>query len=216
MTETAGLERGYRRLLACYPRTFRRENEQEILGVLMVGARPGQRRPALAESADLVRGALRLRLRPGGTRPPRTVLGAVKLMYLGAALELTALITIVVTTRSVRAALTQRYPGFTAAQWHGVVDMLVAREAAVAVAIAVWLFLAWANGRGHDWARVGFLSYFALATVAMIAAVAQNAAVYARADLIVGAAIWLVGLAVMVLIFNKESGPYYQPEPAHR
>jgi hypothetical protein len=35
-----------------------------MLGVLMTGARAGQRRPGLAESADLIRGALRIRLRP--------------------------------------------------------------------------------------------------------------------------------------------------------
>ena len=34
MTESAALERRYRRLLAWYPREFRRENEQEILAGL--------------------------------------------------------------------------------------------------------------------------------------------------------------------------------------
>jgi hypothetical protein len=68
------LERGYRRLLALYPAGHRlalypaghrRVHEQEILGVLMTGARAGQRRPGLAESADLIWGALRIRLRLG-------------------------------------------------------------------------------------------------------------------------------------------------------
>ena len=58
------LERGYRRLLACYPHAHRSRHEREMLGVLMSGARDGQRRPGLAESADLIRGALRIRLRP--------------------------------------------------------------------------------------------------------------------------------------------------------
>jgi hypothetical protein len=51
MTDQADLERGYRRLLAWYPREFRRENGQEILAVLMAGARDGQRRPGLAAGA---------------------------------------------------------------------------------------------------------------------------------------------------------------------
>src|SRR5215467_12222273 len=38
MTEQAGLERGYRRVLACYPRAFRRANEEEILAVLLATA----------------------------------------------------------------------------------------------------------------------------------------------------------------------------------
>ena len=54
MTESAGLERGYRRLLACYPRAYRREHADEILAVLMAGAGEEQRRPRLAESAEPV------------------------------------------------------------------------------------------------------------------------------------------------------------------
>ena len=70
MTNSAGLERGYRRLLACYPRAFRRENTDEMVGVLMASAAEGQRRVGLAESADLIRGAVRMRFRPA-SRPPR-------------------------------------------------------------------------------------------------------------------------------------------------
>jgi len=69
MTDSTDLERGYRRLLACYPPAYRDENEQEILGVLMDGAREGQKRPRLAESAALIRSALRMRLRPRSPQP---------------------------------------------------------------------------------------------------------------------------------------------------
>jgi len=64
MTGAAGLERGYRRLLACYPAWFRSEHGEELVGVLLAGARDGQQRPGLAESASLLRSALGMRLRP--------------------------------------------------------------------------------------------------------------------------------------------------------
>jgi hypothetical protein len=64
MTGAADLERGYRRLLACYPARFRSEHGEELMGVLLAGARDGQRRPGLAESASLLRSALGMRLRP--------------------------------------------------------------------------------------------------------------------------------------------------------
>jgi hypothetical protein len=64
VTAAAGLERGYRRLLACYPARFRGEHGEELVGVLMAGARDGQQRPGLAESASLLRSALGMRLRP--------------------------------------------------------------------------------------------------------------------------------------------------------
>lgn len=63
MTGPAALEQRYRRLLAWYPEPFRREREEEVLAVLLASARPGQRRPGLLESADLIRSALGMRLR---------------------------------------------------------------------------------------------------------------------------------------------------------
>lgn len=62
MSEPSALERGYQRLLAWYPRPFRDEQEDEMLAVLMAGARPGQRRPGLLETADLITGAVTVRL----------------------------------------------------------------------------------------------------------------------------------------------------------
>ncbi len=67
MTDSPGLERGYRWLLACYPRAFRREHAEEVLAVLMASAPQGQNRPRLAESADVFWSALKMRL--GGPAP---------------------------------------------------------------------------------------------------------------------------------------------------
>jgi hypothetical protein len=63
VTGAAELERRYRRLLAWYPEPFRSEHEDEMLAVLMAGARPGQRRPGLMDSADVIWSALGMRLR---------------------------------------------------------------------------------------------------------------------------------------------------------
>jgi hypothetical protein len=62
MSDSAHLERRYRRLLTCYPRAFRREYEEEILGVLMSGADEGQQRPRLGESANLIKHGIPMRL----------------------------------------------------------------------------------------------------------------------------------------------------------
>jgi len=58
-----GLEIRYRRLLRWYPAAHRSVHHDEMLGVLMAGAEPGRNRPRLAESADLLLGAARIRLR---------------------------------------------------------------------------------------------------------------------------------------------------------
>jgi hypothetical protein len=58
------LERAYRRLLRrYYPPLYLRRHEDEILGVLMAAAQPGQHRPGTRESADLLWSALKIRLR---------------------------------------------------------------------------------------------------------------------------------------------------------
>ena len=57
------LARRYRLYLALYPRGYRDAHEDEILGVLLEGARSGQEFPRLAETADLIRGAIKIRMR---------------------------------------------------------------------------------------------------------------------------------------------------------
>ena len=208
-SESASLERGYRRLLACYPKSFRRENGEEILAVLLACAQDGQARPSLEATVDLLKGAVRMRLRP---RPgqPRTVFAAARLMWAGALAELAALITIIVTADSVRSAVMHSHP----AAVRGVTTHVVADMVVVPLVIGVWLFLAWAIGRGRDAARFAFASFFLLLTMSVILAQAQGAAVYAPADLIAGAAAWFVALVAVVLIFVPASNRYFRQAAA--
>ena len=62
MSDSTQLERRYLRLLAFYPKAFRREHEQEMLSVLIAGAAEGQRRPSLDEAIDLVSNAIFMRM----------------------------------------------------------------------------------------------------------------------------------------------------------
>jgi hypothetical protein len=213
LTDQARLERGYRRVLACYPRSFRRESEDEIVAVLMSTASAGQRRVGLAEAADLIRGALRMRLRP--SRPwPRAVSQAVRLMCAGAIAEVAALVTMIVTTGSVRAAILAHDPGFTAADWHGVQTLFLIKEIGTPIGIFLWLWMAWANGRGHDWARAIYAMFFMLLTANLLISLGEAGATYAPADLIAGSVLWAIGLAALVLLCCKQSWSFFRPEPA--
>ncbi len=216
MSDRVRLERRYRRLLACYPREFRRENEEEIFGVLLATAADGQRRVGLAEAADLARGALRARLRLPRLCPP-TVRAAVRLMCAGAVLELGILATVIVTEGNVRSAILARYPGLTAAQWHVIVlAHILPGEIFAPVGVCLWLWMAWAHSRGYYWARVVFSVLFGLTTLSLLAALSEDAAIYAPADLVAGVTKWTVQAAVVLLIFSKRSAPFYQPNPRAR
>jgi hypothetical protein len=67
MSTADQLERAYGRLLRWYPAGHRARHAEEMLGVLMAGAGSGRRRPGLADSANLIGGALRIRLRAATT-----------------------------------------------------------------------------------------------------------------------------------------------------
>src|SRR5580692_2505302 len=103
MTDQAELERRYRRLLAWYPRAFRRESGPEILAVLLAAAAAGQQRPGLAESADLIRGGLWMRLRPSVPKSARTVRAAVRLMGAGAVASTASLILVLAVIGDIKA-----------------------------------------------------------------------------------------------------------------
>jgi hypothetical protein len=203
MSEATELERGYRRWLRWYPKSFRREHEAEILGVLMAGACQGQRRPQPIECLDLISSAVGMRLRARVPRSDRSAFTAVRLMYVGALVELATAIVIVATTGDVRSAIIERNPTYTRAQWHAeVVGSLEPLVVAAGIAVGFWLWMAWANGRAHRWARIVFAIFFAVTTYSLIHGLAGGSAVYARADLALGIVLWLVQLAAVVLIFR--------------
>ena len=210
MSESARLERRYRRLLTCYPRAFRRENEEEILAVLLACAQDGQQRPGLAASADLIRGAIRMRLRPA-PRQPRAARIAIRLILACAAAELAALITTIATAGSIRSAVARSYPGLAAQ--HAVTVNLAIDYAGIPIGIAILLLLARSLNRGKERARIAFAVDFGAMTLSMLIAIGQGSAVYAPAGLTAGMVAWLLALPAGVLLFTGASNRYYHPEP---
>ena len=59
----AALERRYRRLLRCYPPGHRQIHREEMLGVLLATARPGQRAPGAGQTVNLIACGLAIRAR---------------------------------------------------------------------------------------------------------------------------------------------------------
>jgi hypothetical protein len=213
---SAELEHAYRRLVAWYPRSFRRDNEDEIVSVLLATAPDGQRRPGIAESADLIKGAMRMRM--GLSRTPHTVLNAVRLMYLGAVAEIATLITLLLTETSIRAAVADRLPKLTAAQL-AMVNADMTRVFTVdlvssGLGVMVWLWVAWATGKGSQLARLAAITCFAVGTAGIIIDLASDTARYAPASMVGGGVSWLIGLAAIVNLLRKQSWAYYERRAA--
>jgi hypothetical protein len=147
---------------------------------------------------------------PERIQPPNSVRNAVKLMYAGAALEVVALIVALLTRSSFKSAILKAHPGYTAAQLNTAENgRVVSLAIGAVITIGLWLWMAWANGRGRNWARIVSAVLFGINTLDLIVSIAV---VRAAATDIVGVVIWLVGLAAIVLLFRKESGPYFRPQ----
>ena len=205
MTDTADLERGYRRWLRWYPKAFRREHEAEILAVLLAGARAGQRQPAPMECLDLLRSALRMRCVQGCLGRTEQSSPAIKLMYL---------------RRRVESPLRSRFGHHrrraverrrqASGSHRGRVASNRRRSACTARGGGrdrgrVLAVDGLAVGRGHRWARTAFAGFFA-STVGLLRGLLQGSAVYARPDLAIGSV--LVSGLVEHLPPSPSSGPH--------
>ena len=224
---SAALERGYRRLVALYPRSFRRANTEEIVAVLLATSREDQRRPSLVDAADLLRGALRMWL--GLSNCPRTVLNAVRLMYLGAVAELAVLISVVVTAGGISsaarsAALRAAGPHASLPATQQLLDRvtttinaeLTADVVISLFAIAAWIFLAWANGKGSPYARVGAIIACSFYTAILTEGLLHGSMSYAPAPGVCAVTAMALGIASVVLIVMRQSWPYYAQATAVR
>jgi hypothetical protein len=217
MTDQAHLERGYRRLLAWYPRAFRRENGQEILAVLMACAPDGQRRPGLAESADLIRSGLRIRLRPGVPASARTVRAAVRLMYAGAAVSTVNLILLLAVIGDVKAYHAVLGHHLTAAQVSQLnTSFITLSVVSDLVPIALWLWMARETGQGRNWARSLSTVLFGLATLDLTGAFGTPVIQVTVVPMLFGPTLpvltWLAALAAVWQLWRPASSAFFKPQ----
>ena len=129
-------------------------------------------------------------------------------------LTLADVVTVLVTLGGVRWAAAH---DFGAGQWPLVmltqVDFWLV---SAPIGAGVWLWLAWANGRGYHWARPAFTALFVLLTILPFFGLDEGRLPYTWRDVIATTVLWLVGLAAMALIFSQTASLYYQQEPAQQ
>lgn len=144
---------------------------------------------------------------PQRPAPPTPVLQAVKLMYAGAIVSAISLIITLVTIGSLKTAIHNADPSLTATKLHS------AEVAAVAVAIifgligiGLWLWMAYANKAGKNWARITATVFFGLDTLSVLTSFRQAEPVLSR---LISILIWLIGLGAIVLLYQRESSNYF-------
>jgi hypothetical protein len=170
-------------------------------------------------------------LRPPAPAPVRT---AVKLMYAGAAVSTVTLIITLALIPAIKAALRTAHPSLTAAQVRDVNTLITLAMLLGLAVIALWLWMARANGQGRNWARILCTVLFGLATLELIRVKPQypggylgrfaiGGHVYSVIHSVFGATVlglivplllWLAGLAAVWLLWRPASGAFFKPHGA--
>ncbi len=151
---------------------------------------------------------------------PAPVLTAVKLMYAGAAVSAVALIIgLALIIVDVEAAARGRFLGhsLTAPQMRPlIITVWIVFGLAV---IALWLWMARANGQGRTWARILSTVLFGLATLQLRGDFTQPVShagfgvtvlYYGGTALFVAA--WLVGVAAVWLLWRPAASAFFKPQ----
>src|SRR5215510_14713044 len=175
-----------------------------------------------ALTADLPAGlvAAEPSCQPARARAPLPIRTAAWLMCLGAVLTLADAATVLVTLGGVRSAAVQDVD-FTGGRWHiFMLTVLVPALASAPIVAGVWLWLAWAIGRGYAWARPAFGVFFGLVTtgwlIVLVMGGGRDATAYAWPGLLVATLLWLGGLGAILLLLSQAASPYSQQEPAQQ
>ena len=170
-----------------------------------------------AVTADIPAGPVRAHApnptrKPASMPMPTAVRGAVGLMCAGAVLTLADVGIVLVTLGGVRWAAAH---DVGAGQWpFAMLTRVDFWLVSAPVGAGVWLWLAWANGRGYQWARAGFVAFFVLLTIVLFVGLSRDALPYTWRDVLATAVLWLAGLATMGLIFSQTASRYYQRRAA--
>jgi hypothetical protein len=151
---------------------------------------------------------------------PSALVNAVRLMWAGAALALIgAIVTLAFASRikdavrkaalkSNATAASRGRAVLTSAQIHTVENATVIVLAVLLlVGVLLWVWMAWANNRGRNWARIVGTVLFGLNTISLIFSFGRTS--ISIIFVLLG---WLVGLGAVVLLWRKETTAYFNSQ----
>jgi HAAS len=160
---------------------------------------------------------------PGPRRPavPASVRAAVRLMYLGAAVSLGKVIADAATQSATRSAmLTALKAGarksgttVTVSQLNsGITATLALAFVLGLIGAGLWILLGRASRSGKDWSRVTGSVLFGLDTLALLIGPPDVGIRGAEAAVtrIFAGIIWLIGLAAVICLWQKDSGVFFK------
>jgi hypothetical protein len=145
---------------------------------------------------------------PGRPVPPRSMINAVRLMYAGSALAAFSILTAVATTPALRALIRQQYPaaGY-GAQSAAATATLSATIAGALFSAGVWLVMARRTRRGRPGVRVLSTILFVIDSLTVLST--HTHGLLTPSTWVISVAEWAVGLAVIMLLWDRRSTAYF-------
>lgn len=148
----------------------------------------------------------------GPPPPPPSVLTAVKLMYLGAALSAIGILVGLLGRPAVKTAVEKAQPAYTASQ----VNAIVAATVAISIlsgliAVGLWLWMAYANKAGKSWARITSTVFFGLSALGLVTLALGTTPALNKIVLVL---VFLVGLGAIIFLWKSDSSAYFEA-PRH-
>jgi hypothetical protein len=149
---------------------------------------------------------------------PPSIAMAVKLMYAGAALSLLGLLSTFLFRDTIRDAVQKASDDAATKMTSSEIDAAVGVAITFAVVfgligVALWLWMASANGKGRKWARVVATVFFALSVLSTLGSLIQHPPAL---SLIISIVSLALGAYIIYLLYRPESTQYYNAQSAPR
>ena len=145
---------------------------------------------------------------------PGTVRNAFYLMLAGAVLSLVSLPVGLGSKSAMRTSVRDASPNLTADQVDTVINAVYALSIVIAlIGAGLWIWMAFMNKAGRNWARITGTVFFGLDTFSLLGLTSAHTAT--GLSIVLEIVEWLLGLAIVILIWRKASSEYYRPQPQY-
>jgi hypothetical protein len=154
--------------------------------------------------------------------PPDTVQNAFYMMLAGAALQTVGILSALAQIDSIREMIRDRVRERSDAATidvDSVVNVSIASIVVVGlIGAGLWLWMAFANRAGKNWARITATVFFGISTLSLLSNVAVSSSDSTMAigssnttfGTVVNVLLWLVGLVAIILLWHSRSRPYFK------
>ncbi len=157
---------------------------------------------------------------------PDTVRNAYYLMLAGAAVQAIGIVTALAQVGAIKDAMKKSMLKSNPNTSQSTIDamgtvIIVLLVVFSLIYIGLWIWMAYANRAGKNWARITGTCFFAFLTLSTISGLAVRASGATNtmsagtsstvATTVVNLVAWLIGLATVILLWNKASSSYFQP-----